>query len=155
MAGPKGPAGSQGATGLRGPSGAAGPAGPAGAAGGINAKRGEFLIPAWDKVQVSNLGKFQDDCFKTVSWTIDALNSAGSGNHAGMTITYRFDDLNQTALSNFVQAINRYSDSTRCKVNFSINLKKVTSKSVTVNIVRMDSEKVWSDTFSFHYSMFF
>jgi len=113
------------------------------------------LIPAFDAVSVSNLGKFQDDCFGTVSWTVDALNAPGSGNHAGMILTYRFDDLNKTALSNFVQAINRYSDSTRCRVNFSINIKKATSSSVTVNIVRMDNESTWSDTFSFQYSMFF
>ena len=113
------------------------------------------MIPAWDKVQISNLGKFQDECFGTVSWTIDGLTAPGNGTHAGMIITYRFDSLNQTALSNFVQAVNRFSDSERCKVNFSINIKKVTSGSITLNIVRMDNESAWSDTFSFYYSMFF
>jgi len=114
------------------------------------------LIPAWDKVEVSHLGKFQDDCFKTVSYSIDGKSAPGNGNHAGMIVTYRFDDINQTALINFVQAINRFSgNDARCKVNFSINIKKITSKSVTVNIVRMDSETAWSDTFSFYYSLFF
>ena len=65
----------------------------------------------------------------------------------------RFQEPNY--LSNFVQAINRYNDSIRCKVNFSINIKKATSSSVTVNIVRLDNVSTWSDTFSFQYSMFF
>ena len=129
---------------------------PAGTSGGITAKKGEFLIPAWDKVKVSNLGKFNDECYGVVSWTIDELNAGGNGNHTCMVITYKFDDLEKDALSSFVQAVNRYNDgSARCKVNFSINIKKTSSNTVTVNIVRMDSEAAWSDTFSFYYSMFF
>jgi hypothetical protein len=152
--GPQGPKGATGAQGISGPQGPQGPAGPAGPAGSVDTKKGEFIIPAWSRVSVSDLGKFQDACYGTVSWSIDHKNS-GNGNHASMIVTYKFDDLNRTAVSNFVQAINRRTDMANHMVNFSINIKRVTSSSVTVSIVRMDNESPWSEVFSFYYSMFF
>jgi len=138
-----------------GPVGPMGPQGPEGPAGKVDSKRGRFMIPAWDKVAIGDTGKFQDDAFGSVTYKIMGMNASQNDTHSGLIVNYEFSDLERDGLSHFLQAINSHTDPVNCNVNLSINIKRISSNAITVNIARVDDPAPWSEVFSFFYTILF
>jgi len=116
---------------------------------GLTVQVGEFIIPSYTASSVGNTGTFKEPVFGEVTWKVDSKYGGYDNNHAGMTITYTYTDLNEEILSAFIQEINRFQGKAGSVILSCSLASTVRSNSITVTCARTENVKGWPDNYGF------